>query len=401
MKVFKKISVFVIAFMFMFVGLAPAYALDVVDEGIIKDNNNQTFFVPTTPGDTSYNWVGLRTSDGKVAYCYDLDRTWPSDGDGTDYSETIDQMDVGVIYILEHGANDPVNPSNQERWVTQGAIWLYRTGEDNFVTPYTDTYNLLPKMRELVQGAKAAKASGNVDSGTIGDITVSSSEMVLSGDYYVSSDITPSVKGASTYSVSVSGVTGAEVIDGPTFNAGSSFKVRVPKTAAVGETVKVTVSIQTKAHIINPSNNGYQRVVSLSSTTRTVSKEINLTTAMPKVCVDYKIVGSVKPDASLTDPTPDKKCFDKGVNYNQEKELTTKTDCKFKGWFTKDELTGKWTDGTALNNDMTLYGAWECPQTVDVPATAASTSFIIVGIGLVLVAGGAGYYVFKQKKQNS
>lgn len=398
MKLFKRFGVIVVAILFMFVGAAPAFALDVIDEGVLRDDNGQTFFIPTQAGDTSYNWVGLKTSDGRVAYCYDVTLTWPSDGDSIDYSDTIDQLDPGVIYILENGAVDPINPSKQERWVTQGAIWLYRTKGSRFETDYIDTYNLFPKMLELVEGAKQAKINGNVNSGVINSIQLTNDNLILDGDYYVSSDITPDVKGVDYYSVSLSGAAGAEIVSdsGSTIPAGSSFKVRVPASSMTGK-VTVTVSIQTKAFIINPSNNGFQRVVSLNDVTRTVSEDVALS---PKVCVDYKIVGNVIPDASLTDPTPGKNCFEWGTPYDQEKELTTRTDCTFKGWFTKDELTGKWIDGTALNKDMTLYGAWDCPQ-VQVPPTAAGSSLIIVGAGLTLIAVCGGVYFFKNKKQKN
>ena len=48
------------------------------------------------------------------------------------------------------------------------------------------------------------------------------------------------------------------------------------------------------------------------------------------MCVDYVIVGDVRPDPDLTDPTPGTSCYDKGTKYNQEKELTTRQEnCKF------------------------------------------------------------------------
>lgn len=398
MNLFKRFGIAIVAILFMFVGTAPAFALDVIDEGVLRDDNGQTFFIPTQAGDTSYNWVGLKTSDGRVAYCYDVTLTWPSDGDSIDYSDTIDQLDPGVIYILENGAVDPIHPSKQERWVTQGAIWLYRTNGTRFETDYIDTYNLFARMLELVEGAKQAKINGNVNSGVINGIQLTNDNLTLDGDYYISSDITPDVKGVDYYNVSLSGVTGAEVVSnsGSTIPAGSSFKVRVP-ASNMSDKVTVTVSIQTKAFIINPSNNGFQRVVSLNDITRTVSETVELS---PKVCVDYKIVGNVIPDASLTDPTPGKSCFEKDTSYNQEEELTTRTNCTFKGWFTKEELTGKWIDGTALSNDMTLYGAWDCPV-IQVPPTAASSSLIVIGFALVSIAICGGLYFFKVKKQNS
>lgn len=406
MKMFKKLGIIMVAFMFMFLGISSTYALNVIDSGLLAKEDGVTTFLQPVPGSTynPYAWSILNTSDGRPAYCYDNNLYWPGSGGSITFSDPIDQTDAGLIYILEHGAANPSSPSNRERFITQGAIYVYQNVSLDGYVENAESTAIIDEINHLVSLARSTKyLVGDV---AINSIDVSSSDMPLDGSYYVSDSIKPSIVGASNYTVSVSGVDGAEVVGNTTLNAGDSFKVRVPASAGVGKTLTVTVSISSKGKMVIPSDynpssdTAHQRIVYLDDTTKTITKSITLTTTTPKVCVDYKIVGSVKPDANLTDPTPDKKCFDKGTNYNQEKELTTKTDCKFKGWFTKDELTGKWVDGTALNNDMTLYGAWECPQTVDVPSTAASTSFMIVGIGLVIVAAGCGIYVFKVKKTN-
>lgn len=406
MKLFKRFGVVVVAILFMFVGAAPAFALDVVEvcnaagtDCRILDDEGETFFRPVNPSSTEYRWHAWQTTDGKPAYCYDMLKERPTNDDGIEYIDNFGQMDVGVAYILKNGAADPMNPTNQERWITQGAIWLYRMNGNDFGEPKTDPHNVLPIMQDLVARAKAAKASGEATSGIINGVQLNNDNLTLEDGYYVSSDITPNVKGTSEYTVSLSGATGAEVVSnsGSTIPAGSSFKVRVPASNMSGK-VTVTVSVQTNAYIINPAGNSeYQNMVYLSQEPRTVSETVELS---PKVCVDYKIVGNVIPDASLTDPTPGKNCFEWGTPYDQEKELTTRTDCTFKGWFTKDELTGKWIDGTALNKDMTLYGAWDCPQ-VQVPPTAAGSSLIIVGAGLVVIAVCGGVYFFKNKKQKN
>lgn len=403
MKNLKKLSVLFVACLFMFVGLTPTKAASVVGDGVMMDSNGQPFFVATDSSKMNqYYWAKLKTTDGTVVYCRDIDKTWPSDQSGTSYKDEIDPMDAGLIYILQQSNS---NPTDRERFVTQGAIWLYVTGNSNFSPAYTDTYNLLPEMLNLVNGANQAKASGNVSHGTINGIGVLSNEMVLSedGSYYISDKIVPSVSGVATYDVSVSGVNGAVVTNlsgatQSTFNAGDSFLVKVPANTGDGKEVTVNVSIRTKAHMISPvGNSGYQRVIGLSINEKTIVQSVKLTTAA-KVCVNYVIVGDVRPDASLTDPTPEKKCYDRGIFYNQEKELTTRTNCKFNGWYTKEVLTGKWVDGTALNNNLTLYGAWECPTNVIVPPTAAGTSLIIIGASLILVSGATGFYLIKEKK---
>lgn len=405
MKKFKSFFAILVAFMVMFSGFGYAKAASVVNEGNILDDNNEPFFKAKDAAYTvEYIWAKLRTSDGDVAYCLDFGKSWPDSGTGLDYRDTIDPADAGLIYIIEHGANDYRNPTNQERYVTQGAIWLYVTNSNTFSRPFNDPYGLLARMNELVSDAKRAKTSGNVNGGTIDDIT-GNSDMLLSenGKYYESSLITPTVRGVSTYTVSLSGSSDAQIVSNSgeaktTFNAGEGFKVRVSSTLGAGVSVGVNVSIKTKAYVLSPNVNGnYQRVISLGNAEKTISKSLNLRT-VDTVCVDYKIVGDVIPDPNLTDPTPGKNCVIKGSNYTQENKLTTRTDCTFKGWFLNENLSGSWTDGDALNNDMTLYGAWDCPEKVTVPPTAASTPLIILGSGLAIVAGGFGYYIFKVKK---
>lgn len=408
MKRFKRFGMILTAFLVAFFNIGYTKAASIVNEGNILDDNNQPFFVAkdsTLVG--KYVWAKLKTSDNNVAYCLDYGYNWPDSSTGVPYKDDFDAADAGIIYILEHGAADYNNPTNRERYITQGAIWLYTTGSNTFTPEFTDTYGLLQEMNSLVSQANNAKRTGGIVNGTIGDISTESKHMTISGKYHISSPITPNISGATEYSVSVSGGSESGPIDDieilstdgnakTTFSAGESFVIRMPRVGGPAGVV-VSVSINTKAHVISPAgNNGYQRVITLSSTDKTITKSISLDLA--PVCVDYKIVGDVIPDVNLTDPTPGKSCVENGTNYSQEAKLTTRTNCTFKGWFTKDDLTGTWTDGTVLTSDMTLYGAWECPETVSVPPTAASTPLIILGTGLTLVAAGFGFYIFKHKK---
>ncbi len=419
MKKIKKFFAILVAFMVMFSGFGYAKAASVVNEGNILDDNNEPFFKARDVTYTAeYIWAKLRTSDGDIAYCLDFGKNWPDSGTGVSYKDSIDPADAGLIYIIQHGASDYKNPTNQERYVTQGAIWLYVTNSNTFSREFDDPHGLLARMNTLVREAKQAKASGNVNSGVINEINTPSTYLTKQDGLYVSSVITPAISGVNTYSVSLTSTEGWGCVQGEhcrtgifpennnvndegvfeaSFDAGEGFIVKAPAGLSSNAKITVSVSITTKAHVISPSvNSDYQRVVTLSDTDKRITKSINLTLA--PVCVDYKIVGDVIPDPNLTDPTPEKNCFNKGKNYTQERELTSKTGCTFKGWFTEENLTGKWVDGTALENDMTLYGAWDCPEKVTVPPTAASTPLIILGSGLAIVAGGFGYYIFKVKK---
>ena len=399
----KKLFVFSLLFVLLFsFPSVKAENITVTKEGLMvdTDDGNKSYITPTDSSSSAFDWAMLRTSDGKVAYCIDIDKTWP-----TNDSMTIsdDFLNSGLVYILENGYPNKtiIDGGVKDRYITQGAIYLYVNNSDNFTGVAADRYNLIPEMKRLVNGAKSV----NSNNSSITSYSIEDKNMELSSDgrYYVSKKVLPSVIGTTSYTVSVSGIDGASVVDEngaakTSFTSGEGFYVRVPSTTSAGASVNVSLSIKTKARALLSSNTNNQRVVYLADAEDTKSTSFTLTISAPKVCVDYKIVGDVRPDPALTDPTPGKNCFDKGVNYDQENKLTTRDNCVFSGWFLKENLSGEWVNGTALNNDLTLYGAWNCSSTVvNVPNTAASTPLIIVGIGFLSIAVGA-YYYFVSKK---
>ena len=363
----------------------------------------------------NYKWAKFRTSDGKVAYCLDLAKKWPERATSV---SLIGEGDAGLTYILANGYPYKSIKGNddQDRFITQAAVWWYlsdtgQTGKlsEDITTNSADPYGLRSYIQKLVSDAKNAKASAKP---TL-NVNVSNSNMKLSsdGNYFISESIKPSLTGTSTYKVSVSGAPNGTIITDAngksqtTFKSGDAFQVRIPSNAlGQSTTIKVTVSATgatTKAYIYQPSDTSYQRVAVLYTDNTDLSKTINLTAKVdkPKVCVDYVIVGDVRPDPNLTDPTPGTSCYDKGTKYDQEKELTTRQEnCKFNGWYTSEDLTGKWVDGTALNKNLTLYGAWDCGTSITVPNTAASISLIILGVGLVVIIGGVAIIIYRDKK---
>lgn len=366
----------------------------------------------------NYKWAKFRTSDGKVAYCMDLGKNWPERK--TDLS-LVSEGDAGLTYILSNGYpyKSIIGNDDQDRFITQAAVWWYlsdtgQTGKlsEDFTTNAADPYGLRSYIQKLVSDAKSAKASA---APTL-DVKINNSDMSLSsdGNYFVSEEITPTLTGTSAYKVSVSGapngttITNASGQSQTTFKSGEKFQVRIPSNA-LGKTttIKVTVSATgatSKAYIYQPSDSSMQRLAVLYTDNTDLSKTVNLTAKVdkPKVCVDYVIVGDVRPDPDLTDPTPGTSCYDKGTKYDQENELTTRQEnCKFNGWYTSEDLTGKWVDGTALNNNLTLYGAWDCGTSISVPNTAANISFIILGVGLLVIAGGVAIIIYRDKKLKS
>lgn len=367
---------------------------------------------------SNYKWGKFKTSDGKIAYCMDLEKKWPERKTNL---TLVKEGDAGLTYILQNGYpyKHPYGNTEFDRFITQAAVWWYlsdtgQTGKlsEDFTTNAADPYNLRPIIKKLVSDAKNAKASADP---TL-DVKVNNEDMNLSsdGNYFVSEQIAPTLTGTDSYKVSVSGApTGTVITDvngqnKSTFKAGEKFLVKIPSNS-LGQTttIKVTVSAtaaSTKSYIYQPSDTSFQRLAVLYDENIDLSKTVSLTAKVdkPKVCVDYVIVGDVKPDPALTDPTPGTSCYDKGTKYNQEKGLTTRQEnCKFNGWYTKENLTGKWVDGTALNKNMTLYGAWDCGTTVTVPNTAANISFIILGVGVLVIASGVAIIIYRDKKLKS
>ncbi|MBQ9011618.1 MAG: isopeptide-forming domain-containing fimbrial protein, partial [Bacilli bacterium] len=130
-----------------------------------------------------------------------------------------------------------------------------------------------------------------------------------------------------------------------------------------------------------------------------VKKEIG------KVTVDYQIIGTNNPDSSLTDPIPSSVTFLAGEKYKAASPLTTRyttKTCTFNGWYTDTKLQNKYQDDSVVNEDMTLYGSWDCIEIVNVPPTSSFVSKVLLVIGVLLVAAAAImiYTTAKEKKVN-
>ncbi len=124
---------------------------------------------------------------------------------------------------------------------------------------------------------------------------------------------------------------------------------------------------------------------------------------LKKAKVTYEVVGTDKPDPNLTDPIPPVATVLTGEKYTAEPTLTTKDKariCTFNGWYNEDTLESKFIDGTEIEDDITLYGKWDCKDPeiiVNVPKTSASARKLIIGGTTVLALAGLGYYfVFKK-----
>ena len=370
------------------------------------------------PGYVAGTYFTTKTTvDGDYMYCLNIHKYTAQNST----AHLVGELDAGVAYIMINGYPHKTFTGEKlkDYYITQTALWWYlddTTGSSNlsvaFKTNGKDQYNLRPYIKDLVAKAKEAKSKGYAKTTISASISNETMSLSSDGKYFVSSEIAPTLTGAKTYKVSVEGAPSGTIVTDTngaskdTFNSGDKFLVKIPANALEKTTtIKVKVSAVSgalKAYVLQPSDTSIQRLVTLYDDE--VSKTVSLTAKLDKakVCVDYVIVGDVKPNPDLTDPTPGRSCFDKGTSYNQEKGLTTRQEgCKFNGWYTKENLTGKWIDGTALNNNMTLYGAWDCGSVISVPNTASKLPLTILGVGLLIIAGGVAIIIYRDKKMNA
>lgn len=106
--------------------------------------------------------------------------------------------------------------------------------------------------------------------------------------------------------------------------------------------------------------------------------------------ITYKIISTITPDPKYTDPTPGVDSILPNSKYDAKGKLKTKDPkmvCTFKGWYTDDLLKKQYKDGTVLDEDITLYGAWDCKK-VEKPVTPNTVDTIMKYTGLSLLAIG-------------
>ena len=71
--------------------------------------------------------------------------------------------------------------------------------------------------------------------------------------------------------------------------------------------------------------------------------------------IHYEWIGTDKPSDVLP---PEDEHIRKGTAYTSQKQEDTAENYIFEGWFTDEDCSNKYIDGTTLNTDITLYGKW-------------------------------------------
>lgn len=218
---------------------------------------------------SQYSFSGSRwVLGGKYdAYCLNRHVSGPSVGDQFNcVSQDASDVDLNILlYLLTKASTGQTYGSDKDFALRQNALWQYVSGE-----PKGSTW-AKNKAKEMVNDAKA-----NGTNYTYTPALQFSSNLTPSitpgTSYYETNAIKPSkVANITTgeYHVSVSGVSGAQVLDSSNkaksvFKTSEAFKVRVPASNLTKETT-VTVSIyalgtKKTPYICKPNKSGIQRV---------------------------------------------------------------------------------------------------------------------------------------------
>lgn len=93
-------------------------------------------------------------------------------------------------------------------------------------------------------------------------------------------------------------------------------------------------------------------------------------TYVPTVEVSYKWVGETHPTDTEV-PTSD--TIRKGTEYTAKEQQPTQENYLFKGWFTDEDCTAAFADGTKIDASTTLYGKWVAITPVNVEISGEKT----------------------------
>ena len=230
-------------------------------------------------------------TDGTLLYCLNMNKRTAKNIT----ANLVGERDAGVAYIVTNGYPNKTFTGERlkDYYITQTALWWYldnTTGSSNlsqkFKTTGSDEYNLRPTIKALVAKAEEAKKAGYIQ--TILKLTTDSNEMTLKDGYFISDKIYAKViSNISTYTVSVSGVKNAQVVDAngkadTTFGPGETFRIKVPASSVTSTkaSIKVTATgtgVVYKAYEYQPTDLSMQPVTAAIPEKETVKATADLT----------------------------------------------------------------------------------------------------------------------------
>ena len=250
------------------------------------------------------------TTDGKYLYCVNNNKN-TAQNITADLVKQNSVIDGGIVYILKNGYPEKSITGNADKdyYITQTAIWWYldeTTGSmnlgDYFKVSGSDPENMRPLVKNLVQeGIKHRN-----DPYGIGDvkfaITTSDTNMTLSGEYYVSKEITVTEsQNVSEVKVTVEGAPEGTIIEvadqainstSTTINPSNKFRIKVPAKAVTGTELAIKVVAtasgvtQYAAYEYHPRNDNMQNVALLEKGNKDVTASLTFDISSSKVTIE-------------------------------------------------------------------------------------------------------------------
>ena len=243
----------------------------------------------------------LNNGSDEAAYCLNMPK-----------KSTINQIvylygerDAGFAYLLENGYPNKsyTGDRSKDYYATQVAIWWYlddTTGSSNLSSSFRNSNastGIKAHIKELVSGAKKAKANGYPNPKISASTTNHTLSIGKTKKYYISNAVKVSTD-ASSYKVSLSGAPSESFTADKsgnvksTFKAGESFVVYVPVNNVNSTSINFKANITgtktfNKAYEYRPSNSSYQEVLPtyLYPTTKTVNTSIDFNIFKSKIII--------------------------------------------------------------------------------------------------------------------
>ncbi len=360
---------------------------------------------PMTPsyiGDFAFHIKKM--SNGEYLYCTNYHASTAKNVD----AKLVGKMDKGITYILQNGYPNHklIDGGTKDYYITQIAVWWYlddTTGSNNLTSSFkSQTGSMINRIKSLVVGAKAAK-----DVETSIDIAKADTTMTLNGDYYETNAITPVTSNLSKYTVQISGVDKAEIVNTngvvqDTFNAKEAFKIRVKASDlnSLNNTIKIFVKgtgIEYQAYEYNPVEKDSKKMQNVARLVK-VNKNVNsINTATIK---SYK-VSIAKIDAESRKYIAGAVISIKDSNGKEVRRFTTDenlyiiTDLPNGTYSVNEEVApngyiknDKSTTFTLDDNHQSYQIEIENYKEVIVPDTATATPIIFIILGITILGLG-------------
>ena len=280
MKIVKKISIFALLFISLLsVGLLNVNAETAPSTITMKSKSSLYYYTEKKGTDyiSGYNFYRKELTDGTIGYCVsNINTTVPG---GKTLSSCGPITDMGLDYIIKNGFPNKsfTKDDKKDFYITQSAIWAYfdaTRGSKNWKnTKFTaSSTGMKAYVYQLVQGAKAAKNTGQPTSSV--SISINNTKMNLSTDkqYFVSNVINDNASNTKdTYTVNlVKAPNGTTVRSAKgevktTFSKGEGFVVYVPVSSVSEGTGCVVLSINIqgvlyRTYYYTTGKSGYQDI---------------------------------------------------------------------------------------------------------------------------------------------